>query len=421
MTAFPTRAELFTLSRRARRAFSSREVIYLVTSAGFPNFGDELIVEAWLRHLAYRRPWATVVVDSPRPGQASLLLRHANRRAIFVDTVWGLALFAASSDAGPEIDRDAPWEWVAAVASRLGGAPREAEGVELLLQADTLHIVGGGYLNNVWPHHISLVAAVAAVSRETGARAIATGAGLTPGFTGAALDRFRADAAQFEVFDLRDASSRTVLDAAPGASFTGDDAWLSPRLAIDAPAARTASGRVVLCAQSDLTDGFTWRDGTGAEALTRFMTATLDEWEVAGSDVIVVECIPGHDNTIPQMMGRRLEGAHRIPFLAAWRYGIPFGEGHTWLTTRFHPHLLAAAAGDSGVAVVAKPDYYATKHGSLTDAGSAWSVVSGGASGDADVPARPTGRGFSPEVAERNRTVKRELAARLYPRGIRLH
>ncbi|WP_226995589.1 polysaccharide pyruvyl transferase family protein [Gordonia phthalatica] len=395
-------------------------MIYLVTSAGFPNFGDELIVEAWLRHLALRRPGARVVVDSPRPGQASLLLRHANRHAVFVDTVWSLALFAASDEAGPEIDRDAPWEWVADVTSRLGGAPRDAEGVELLLRASTVHIVGGGYLNNVWPHHVSLVAAVAAVSRANGARAIATGTGLTPGFTGAALERFRTDAAQFEVFDLRDRPSLDVLADAPGGSFTGDDAWLSPRLAIDSPASRTPSGRVVLCAQSDLTDDFAWRGRTGTDALADFMTATLDEWGVDGSEVTVVECIPGHDNTIPHLMGSRLDGAHRVPFLTAWRSGLPFGEGHTWLTTRFHPHLMAAAAGDSGVAVVAKPDYYATKHRSLTAAGSAWTVVSGDTSDHGGVPPRPTVGGFSPADAKRNRAVKRELAARLYPRGIRL-
>ncbi|MBM7368962.1 polysaccharide pyruvyl transferase family protein [Gordonia hydrophobica] len=415
-TALPSRSDLFSLSRRARRALDGREVIYLVTSAGFPNFGDELIVEAWLRHLALRRPFARVVVDSPRPGQASLLLRHANRNAVFVDTIWSLSLFASSDEAGPDVDRAAPWVWVADVTSRLGGAPRDAEGVELLLRAGTVHIVGGGYLNNVWSHHVSLVAAVAAVSRATGARAIATGAGLTPGFTGPALDRFRADAAQFEVFDVRDRASGDVLGDAPRTSFTGDDAWLSPRLTIDAPGARTPNDRVVLCAQSDLTDDFAWGGDTGTAALTAFLTATLDAWEVSGSDITVVECIPGHDNTIPHLMGDRLDGAARIPFLSAWRSGIPFGTGAAWLTTRFHPHLLAAAAGDSGVAVIAKPDYYATKHRSLTESGSAWTVVAG----DDPIPARPTSRGFSPADAKQNRARKRVLAAGLYPRRVGL-
>lgn len=415
MSGLPSRAQLFTLSRRARRALEPREVIYLVTSAGFPNFGDELIVEAWLRYLAIRRPLARVVVDSPRPGQAALLLRHANRRAVFVDTVWGLALYASSDDAGPDVNRDAPWEWVADATSRLGATPRDSEGVELLLSASTIHVVGGGYLNNVWPHHISLVAAVAAVSRASGARAIATGAGLTPGFTGAALDRFRHDAEQFTVFDVRDRPSAEFLGSVRGASFTGDDAWLSPRLEIDAPAAHTGTGRVVLCAQSDLADDFVWRGESGVDALTRFVTQTLDTWGVAGRDITVVECIPGHDNTVPHRMGSRLDGAERIPFMTAWRSGMPFGRGHTWLTTRFHPHLMAAAAGDSGVAIVSKPDYYATKHGSLTEAGSAWSVVDGA---DA-IPERPSAGGFSPDVAGRNRDRKRTLAAELYPRGIR--
>ncbi len=415
MSVLPSRSDLHSLSHRARRAIASPDVVYLVTTAGFPNFGDELIVEAWLRHLAVRRPFARVVVDSPRPGQAALLLRHANRRAEFVDTVWSLALYASGRDAGPEVDPEAPWEWVAESTSRLGVAPREGDGVELLLRANTIHIVGGGYLNAVWPHHVALVAAVAEVARTTGAQAIATGAGLTPGFTGRALDRFRADAQAFDVFDVRDRPSADLLGAVPGASFTGDDAWLSPRLH-RRPRDGSGDTGVVLCAQSDLTDDFRWRGRTGVAALTDFVAATLDAWEVDGSDVTVVECIPGLDVQIAERLGDRLAGSARIPFLQAWRAGLPLDRPQTWLSTRFHPHLLAAASGASGVAVVSKPDYYGTKHGSLVDAGSQWTVFDGGD----DVPPRPTDGGFPADTTARNRAAKKALADRLYPRGVRL-
>ncbi|MGB3707230.1 polysaccharide pyruvyl transferase family protein [Gordonia sp. (in: high G+C Gram-positive bacteria)] len=415
MSVLPSRPDVFSLTQRARRAVESRDVVYLVTTAGFPNFGDELIVEAWLRYLAVHRPLARVVVDSQRPGQAALLLRQANRRAVFVDTIWNLVQYASGDAAGPEVDRDAPWEWIARATTRMGVAPREGDGVELLLRANTIHIVGGGYLNNVWPHHANLVTVVAEAARVTGAKAIATGAGLTPGFTGAALERFRFDASTFEVFDVRDQPSADLLGSVPGASFTGDDAWLSPRVH-RRPRAVPATGNVVLCAQSDLTDDFVWRGRTGFEALVEFIGVTLDEWEVAGSDVTVLECIPGLDVQVAERLGDRLAGSQRIPFLQAWRSGLPVSRGNTWLSTRFHPHLLAAAAGDSGVAVVSKPDYYATKHRSLTESGSQWTVVSGGD----EVPARPNAGGYSPADSARNRSTKRALAASLYPIGVRL-
>lgn len=415
MSVLPTRPDVFSLTQRARRAVESRDVVYLVTTAGFPNFGDELIVEAWLRYLAVHRPFARVVVDSQRPGQAALLLRHANRRAVFVDTVWNLVQYASGDQAGPEVDPEAPWEWIAKATTRLGVAPREGDGVELLLRASTIHIVGGGYLNNVWPHHANLVTVVAEAAQVTGARAVATGAGLTPGFTGAALERFRADVESFDVFDVRDQPSADLLGAVPSASFTGDDAWLSPRVHRKPQSIPPTSG-VVLCAQSDLTDDFVWGGRTGLDALVEFIGATLDEWQVPGSDVTVLECIPGLDIEVAERLGDRLAGSQRISFLQAWRSGLPVSQGQTWLSTRFHPHLLAAAAGDSGVAVVSKPDYYGTKHNSLVKAGSQWTVVSGGD----QIPPRPTAGGYSPESVRRNRSAKRDLAAQLYPRGVRL-
>ncbi|GAC56038.1 hypothetical protein GOHSU_02_01850 [Gordonia hirsuta DSM 44140 = NBRC 16056] len=400
--------------RKAQRAFEFHDLVYLVGPAGYPNYGDELITEAWLRHLARHRPLATVVVDCGRPGSASLLLRRANPRAIFVNTLWELTMHAQSRPENPEIDPDRPWEWVARAASRFGVAPAEGSGVEMLLRAKTIHLVGGGYVNRVWPHHVALVAAIAEVSRVTGARAVATGQGLLPPLEGAALERFRDDAAQFDVFDVRDRPSYDFLDGIGSRTLHGDDAWLSPRLRRPVP--HLPTGEVVICAQSDLTEDFR-RDGAqGPQALADLLTETLDAWDVPGEKVTVVEAIPGQDMTVPVLMGDRIDGARMLPFLDVWRDGLPVGRGATWLCTRFHPHLMAAAAGDSGVAIVPKPDYYGTKHASLTDLGSRWTMQTG-----ADpVPGRPTAGGYFPDEVEAAVAVKRVLADDLYPRGVRI-
>ncbi|MFC0315586.1 polysaccharide pyruvyl transferase family protein [Gordonia phosphorivorans] len=407
-------ARLSTLRRQARRAFEFHDLIYLVGPAGYPNYGDELITEAWLRYFARHRPLATVVVDCGRPGSANLLLRHANPRAIFVNTLWELTQHADSAPENPDIDPERPWEWVAAAASRFGVAPAEGSGVEMLLRAKTIHLVGGGYLNRVWPHQMSLVAAVAEVSRVTGARAVATGQGLIPAFEGPALERFLTDAAQFTVFDVRDRPSLELLDGIGSATQHGDDAWLSPRLRQPAGAAPT--GEVVLCAQSDLTDDFHRGSAAGPQALAALLTDTLDAWAVPPEKVTVVEAIPGYDMAVPTLMGDRLEGARIKTFLDVWRDGLPVGQGATWLSTRFHPHLLAAAAGDSGVAIVPKPDYYGTKHASLAALGSRWPILSG----DDPIPARPDAGGYTPDEVRRAVDDKRALAARLYPTGVRL-
>ncbi|AVM00844.1 hypothetical protein C6V83_11810 [Gordonia iterans] len=406
---------LSALRRKARRAFEFHDLIYLVGPAGYPNYGDELITEAWLRYFARHRPLATVVVDCGRAGNANLILRQANPRAIFVDTLWELTRYAHSGPDNPEVDPECPWEWVAAAASRFGPAPLSSAGVELLLRAKTIHLVGGGYVNDIWPEHVGLIAAIAEVSRVTGARAVATGQGLMPPVEGAARERLISDAAQFDVFDVRDRPSFDLIAGAPGAVQNGDDAWLSPR--IQAPeSAVNPSGEVILCAQSDLTEDFRRGDLRGAQALAALLTDTLDAWEVPGHRVTVVEAIPGKDMAVPDLMGDRLSGARRLTFADVWRDGLPTGRGGVWLSTRFHPHLLAAAAGDSGVAVVPKPDYYDTKHASLISAGSRWTLLTDGQT----VPDRPTGGGFAPLAAGAATERKHNLAKDLYPSGVNL-
>ncbi|GAA4749963.1 polysaccharide pyruvyl transferase family protein [Gordonia alkaliphila] len=407
-------SRLATLRRQARRAFEFHDLIYLVGPAGYPNYGDELIMEAWLRYFARHRPLATVVVDCGRPGSANLLLRQANSRAIFVNTLWELTHHANSAPEDSAIDPERPWEWVAAAASRFGVAPAEGSGVEMLLRAKTIHLVGGGYINRVWPHQMALVAAIAEVSRVTGARAVATGQGLVPALEGEALTRFLTDAAQFTVFDVRDRPSFELLDGIATATRHGDDAWLSPRL--QQPTDVPPSGEVVLCAQSDLTEDFRRGEASGPAALADLLTAILDAWAVPAEQVTVVEAIPGYDMTVPTLMGDRLDGARIRTFLDVWRDGLPTGHGATWLSTRFHPHLLAAAAGDSGVAVVPKPDYYGTKHASLADLGSRWPILSG----DDPIPDRPVAGGYTADEVAAAVADKRALAKQLYPTGARV-
>ncbi len=379
-----------------------RRILYLVSPAGLPNYGDELIARAWLEHLARVRPHDEVVLDCHTPGQAALLLRGAHPRVTYVDTLWRMIALAG------ENHRPGPvWEWCAHAAATIGAEPRIDEGVDLLHRADSLHLLGGGYLNAVWPHHTALVTAAAAVARRFGIRALASGQGLMPQPEGAAGEALRAAARDFTVFDTRDRQSREALSGVPGASQSGDDAWLTVR----APEGQAGGGGVVLCLQSDLTDHFTSGTCTGPDAVAHWARRVLDAWEVPGHRVTVVEGIPGKDRVAYDRLGGRLADARFVPFRELWHHGLPAAAGQTWLSTRFHLHLKAAAAGASGVAVATEPGYYEVKHASLVDAGSRWTVVSDGDT----IPARPTGGGFDAEHRRAAVESKKGLAGRLYP------
>jgi hypothetical protein len=100
-----------------------------------------------------------------------------------------------------------------------------------------------------------------------------------------------------------------------------------------------------------------------------------------------------------------------VPFTRLWQEGFPARPGQTWITSRFHFHLLAAACGAEGTALEVSPDYYRVKHQSLLEAGTGWSVTPTGGT-EPYAPARS--HAFPATAARLHRTKLRE-AEELYP------
>lgn len=338
--------------------------VYLVASTGFPNYGDELVAAQWLRYLAVHEPDATIWLDSPSPGNSQLLLGHLHPDVRFVDTLFQIAWAGQSNE---------PWEVVdfAMRAVRHPGVvPRRAAGVDLLHSVDVFHVLGGGYINTLWPRHLTLLAAGAVLSTAFDARSAMTGHGLVPSAaSGALLDRLTSD---YHVVDVRDSASRNLLSS-PHVTESGDDVLLGlgPQL-FDARESRS----VMVCVQSDLADA-------GVSALAETVVATLGKWGVNGSQVGYVEAMPGADRRVFDLVEPFVPDMRFYPFTEIWREGLPARRGQRWLTTRLHPHLVAAAAGAWGVAIPVSGDYDGRNHESLFERGSRWgSVVPGEAASE---------------------------------------
>lgn len=362
---------------------------YLAGPAGHPNYGDELITAGWLKYLAETAPEATVWVDAHSPGPAQVLLGDLHPRVRFTDTLWRLCWAAPSDD---------PWQvaaWVRRAVTDPGLAPRWDRGIALLRRAEVIHLLGGGYMNRIWPRHIGLLAGAAAAARASGARCAATGVGLFPEPEGAA-ELVRATAAEFDIADVRDRASADLLGTTPGI----DDAFLGhPKLR----ASQDAMPDVMLCLQSDQLD-------IGADALASAVLRMLRAWQIAPERVGVVEAIPGEDRKVFDLIDHQLPGARFYPFVDIWEHGLPVAAGQIWLTTRFHMHLVAASAGATGVAIPVSRDFYATKHRSLVELGSGWTMLD-----DLDrVPRRPAGTGFDDSVIAAARRAKSVLARAVY-------
>ncbi|QWF80176.1 polysaccharide pyruvyl transferase family protein [Amycolatopsis sp. CA-230715] len=364
---------------------------YLVAPTGLPNYGDELIAAMWLRHLAEVAPDADVWVDTHSPGPAAVLLDGLHPRVRFTDTLWRLCWEAPSEE---------PWEvasWVQAAVHNPGMAPRWHHGIELLATADVVHLVGGGYANAVWPRHIGLLAGAVAAVKRSGGRAAMTGQGLLP-VRDETTALLCALADRFDLVDVRDDPSAELLSVSTGV----DDAFLAVRPELYAPA--DDAPEVMLCLQSDLVEG-------GAAKLAAMALSTLRSWKVAPERIGVVEGVPRVDRDVYALFEQEIPGARFYPFAEIWDGGLPVSPGQTWLSTRFHLHLAAAAGGAPGVAISVRPDYYAVKHRSLAALGSGWTVHEDLAT----VPDRPTGSGFDRSAVEDYAAAKRAIANRIYP------
>lgn len=366
--------------------------IYLVATSGHPNYGDELILATWLKFLARAAPDAEIWVDCPNPGPSEVMLGHLHPRVRFTDTLWRLCWEAPS---------DGPWEVCAFVQHAVnnpGLAPRWVAGIELVARADLVHIVGGGFINSIWPRHTGLLAGALAAVRRSGGRAVMTGQGLWP-VTEESRPLLRNLAAQFAYVDVRDEFSASMLDGAGRVSCSGDDAFfgIEPELY-----RRDDLREVNICLQSDLLD-------VTVPALAGFLLDTLREWDVRPEQVGVVEGIPRVDREVFALVEHDLPGARFYSFSEVMERGLPAAAGQRWLSSRFHMHLLAAAAGADGVAVSVSSGYYTNKHQSLIDVGSGWDLNEG-----LKVPAVPSGGGFAPQVLRSMKQGKADLARAIY-------
>ena len=368
-------------------------LIYLVGSAGYPHYGDEQVAAAWLRHLARTEPDAEVWLDCPNPGGAQLYLGGVHPNVKFVDTVFRIGQASATEDAeevaefGTRAVRQPGW-----------GYAHRAVGVELMQRADVFHVIGGSYVNAIWPHHLTALAAGSVLAADHGVRVAATGQSLVPvAGSGELLTRLTAD---FAIVDVRDAASRDLVGH-ESARDTGDDILLT--LADNLFDGRE-SPSTMLCMQSDLVDG-------DVDALATTVLETAKAWGLKPERVGYVEAIPGQDRVVFEKIESELPGMRFYPFAEVWREGLPARRGQRWITTRPSVHVTAAAAGAWGVAVPVKPGYDDVAHRDLVEKGSRWVV---GTPGEA-APEANGEAGFGKAVDGMVET-KKELAAELYAR-----
>lgn len=343
---------------------------------------------AWLRYLAVARPDAEVWLDSPQPGMSQILFNNLHPGLRVTNTLWRLVHENAGSpaDIAARVIRDR---------IRSLGTPAFDLGILKMREAESLHLVGGGYVNDTWPHHAGLIVGMRAVSELTGAPLFATGQGLMPTLSPSPDETplFR----DFAYVRARDESSAE----AHGLELGLDDAFLGVEAEIDRSG---AAGGLYVCIQSDMADEGRF------EAAVGLARAEIADASQRGIDAYYVEAFPGSDRIAYEKLADLIPESRFIPFIDVWSHGLPVSPDQTWVTSRFHLHLLASAAGARGIAVGMKKGYYDVKHQSIAALGSGWPVVL-----DSGTPRMPEKAG--PLAADLPSLVRRKRAEAeaLYP------
>jgi hypothetical protein len=254
-------------------------------------------------------------------------------------------------------------EFAAQAARQPGfGYAHRAAGIELLHSADLVHIIGGGYVNGIWPRHLTFLAAGHVLATELGKKVAMTGQGLMPNAaSGELLDRLTS---AYVVVDVRDAASRDLLSSS-NVTDSGDDSLLA--VDDDRVYDKRDSVSTMMCFQSDLVEG-------DVEALATSAVETAKAWGLRPEKIGYLEAIPGQDRVVFEMIESQLPGMRFYPFTEIWREGLPARRGQRWITTRESFHLAAAATGSWGVAFPVKPGYDDVTHQDLIDKGSRWVI-----------------------------------------------
>ncbi|MEE1296747.1 MAG: polysaccharide pyruvyl transferase family protein [Bifidobacterium sp.] len=338
-------------------------------------------------------------------------MHDCHPRASVVDTTAQIASIARGDiEAAIQLERpgrpDAPRAATRAIVDRLvealddeGSAARYAAGLRLLTRhTRDVHVIGGGYMNSDWNANLARLA-VPRWAAAHGLPSAVTGVGLEPLTDGdAAFAREVADT--IDAFSCRDTASR---DAVGGrATLAPDDCFVNGLDGVYLDAA-AALPDVMVCTQSDLVGD--------KRALLDTVLAVLARWNVApGARIGVVECIPYDSQDTFEMLRAHGYAAELYPLQNMLDDGFPARAGQTWLSTRYHPHLLAAAIGARGSYIPVRPGYYDIKHDAVLRMGSRWTRCD---IGTADIP--EPGPGFAdPSVRYAYRDRIRQLAAPLY-------
>ena len=330
--------------------------IYLIGTSGFPNFGDEIILRNWVRYLSKSKEQYEIWIDCPQPSFVACLLNEFPINIKTTNALWKLCCethFDNTIQFVSQIDH-----WV-----KYLGTPKLDLQLLNLRDVDIFHIIGGGYINSIWKHHIGLLQACVSYKKHfnTNAKLVMTGGGLLPlAENSGILQLLLSD---FDICESRDFNISDFLDNIQAGC---DDAFLDLNFEFRRAEYIDDAPDIAVCLQKDLASDKLF------EKNIRNLRHRLIKYSNQGKSIAYIEAIPGLDRVAFDYLSQSVNEMKFYPALDIIQNGLPLKQGQYWITSRFHHHLIASSFGCMGEYISVKPDYYDQKHASLVYKISNW-------------------------------------------------
>lgn len=332
------------------------EMYYLLGGSGVPNYGDELIAKYWLTYLAEKNPTERIVLECTDPSISALRLHPYNWRASHVTIVKSLTRSLPNDDFWGNLERGYKFFY----RNTLAKHPR-LTGVEKYFQdAHTFHMIGGGYISEKWPRTSFLLGFAAALNKTFGTRIIATGVGLMPMSPPPTEHKrtFRKVIESFDFIESRDGHGPQFIAEHSGigkVAYHGlDDTFMRSE------PTPSHGGRTLHIS--------TYLQNDRLAALVRRVKRHDSEIKRQFDRILFWNCAPDRDQLAQEAFK---EAFPNMEVADVWSLvdRLPVKAGDTIISSRFHPHLLAARAGANGY-YLEHGEYYQIKHGSVVELGS---------------------------------------------------
>lgn len=331
---------------------------YMISGAGAPNFGDELILKNWLEFLDKQLPNEPIIVETTSIKEKNLLSTITTKNAQAVTYLREIAKNNKNLSFWEQVQRG--WNFGL-------NATHEANNTYTLLYSvvqscTRIHLIGGGYMHQRNKVSAFILGAVSGFAKRYNKPLYATGLGMQP--MEAIPEKYKFIArkvfTQFNLLEVRDKESYEYLMKNFGNEsnfiFGLDDSFVNnskknSMFSFNSPTMHISCGEHAL------------------NVIITYLQDNLEDIKSKYDNFIFWECAPRGDK-IPYIEIKKLfPRLKKISINMLLDNGIPFQSEDYLITSRFHPHLMFSRLGGKGT-YVAESKYYKIKHQSVLALGS---------------------------------------------------